>query len=460
MSAEPIASPPEEAGTPVAERSDRVHWFAGRVHEVLDVLGDPHPFGLRPGEVAETVAELERAAARLSGLALRLLAQADRDELCGSTGAGTAAGWLRGQVPVAPREARRQVRLARTLTQGHEAVEEALVTGRVLVEQAEAICAAVDALPVTVGVDIRRAAEAHLLEQAAEFDAAELARLGQRILHVVAADAADAVEAARLAQQEREAARKTSLSWGRDGHGSLSGRFRLPERYGDMLAAALDAFTNPAGTDPVPLTEAHCRPDGDPGVAERAEDCARCAAGPTVAERVARLSPAVRGEAFCRLLETLNVQTLPTTGGLAPTVIVTMSLDTLMGGLAAAAILGTDTLVSPGEARRMACAAGVIPAVLDSAGRVLDLGRRRRFASKAQILAKRVEQHGVCAVQHCDRPAHSCDAHHWRRPWASGGTTDLADIALVCPRHHTAAHQPGMALTPTAGGRFQLHRRT
>jgi hypothetical protein len=460
MSAEPITPDPGPGGTPVAGRSDRLHWFAGRVHEVLDELGDPHPFGLRPGEVGEAVAELERAAARLSGLALRLLAAADRDDLGAQTGAGTTPGWVRGLVPVAPRDARRRVRLARTLAQGHEAVEEALVAGGLLVEQAEVICAAVDALPVTIGVDLRRAAETHLLEQAAEFDAAELARLGQRILHVVAPDQADAVDAARLDREERDAARKTSLSWGRDGHGSVSGRFRLPNRYAAMLAAALDAFTNPAGTDPVPLTEASCHPGAQPGVAERAEDCAKCAAGPTPAERVARLSPVVRGEAFCRLLETLNVEQLPTTGGLAPTVVVTIPLTTLMGGLAAAAILGTDTLVSPGEARRLACAAGIIPAVLDGPGRVLDLGRRRRFATRAQILALRVQQHGVCAVEHCDRPAHACDAHHWRRAWADGGKTDLAGLALVCPRHHTAAHQPGMSLKPGRNGRFQLHRRT
>jgi hypothetical protein len=433
---------------------DRVHWFAGRVHQVLDGLGDPHPFGLRPGEVAETVAELERAAARLSGLALRLLAQADREDATGASSVSATAGWLRGLVPVAPRQARRQVRLARSLAQGHEAVDRALVAGRVLVEQAEVICAAVDALPATVGVDVRRSAETHLLEQAAVFDAAELARLGQRILHVVAPEVADAVDAARLEREEREAARKTHLTWGRDGQGSVAGRFRLPERYGEMLAAALDAFTNPAGTNPVPLTEAqgHAHPD--------AEDCAACAAGPTSTERVARLSPVVRGEAFCRLLETLNVQDLPATGGLAPAVIVTMSVQTLMGGLAAAAILGTTTLISPSEARRLACAAGIIPAVLDGKGRVLDLGRRRRFATKAQILAKRIEQHGRCAIEHCDRPAHSCDAHHWRTPWANGGRTDLADIILICKRHHTTAHQPGMTLTPGHGGRFQLHRRT
>ncbi len=446
MSAEPVpprdprADAPES--TPVGDRFDRVHWFAGRVHEVLDGLGDPHPYSLTPGQVAETVGELERAAARLSGLALRLVAQADIDDLATPAGATSTAAWLRGLVPVTRRDAVAQERLAATLRCGHEAVDAALVAGRVLRDQAEAICNAVDDLPVEVGVDTRLAAEAHLLDLAGRFDAVELARLGKRILHTVAPDLAERLDAAALEREEREAERKTGLTWGRDGHGSVSGRFKLPERYGDMLAAALDAFTNPAGTDPVPRTE--------PASPTQ----------PDAVERVARLTPAVRGEAFCRLLETLNTDTLPSTGGLAPTVVVTMTLDTLLGGLAHAAILGAPTLVSAGQARRLACAAGVIPAVLDSTGRVLDLGRRRRLASKAQILALRLQQQGVCAIRGCDRPAHWCEAHHWRQPWAAGGRTDLADLALICPRHHTLAHRDQMTMTPGHDGRVQLHRRT
>ncbi len=471
MSAEPVPTPDPHAGvpagTPVGDRFDRVHWFAGRVHEVLDGLGDPHPYGLTAGQLAEAVGELERAAARLSGLALRLVAQADLDDLASPAGATCTAAWLRGLVPVTRRDAVTRERLARALRVGHEAVDTALVAGRVLPDQAKAICDAVDDLPVEVGVDTRIAAETHLLGLADRFDAVELARLGKRILHTVAPDLADRLDAAALDRQERDAAKATSLTWGRDGHGSVHGRFKLPERYGDLLAAALDAFTNPAGANPVPRTEpaetttADTTPaDTTTAVSGGTGPDAGLAAGPDPVERVRRLTPVIRGEAFCRLLETLNPDTLPTTGGLAPTVVVTMTLDSLMGGLAAAAIAGTPTLLSPSEARRLACAAGIIPAVLDSAGRVLDLGRRRRLASKAQILALRVQQHGVCAITGCDRPAHWCEAHHWRRPWATGGKTDLADLALICNRHHTLAHRDGMTMTPGHDGKYQLHRRT
>jgi hypothetical protein len=127
-------------------------------------------------------------------------------------------------------------------------------------------------------------------------------------------------------------------------------------------------------------------------------------------------------------------------------------------GQAPGQLLGTDIRLSPAQARRMACRAGVIPAVLDGAGRVLDLGRKSRLATPAQILALRIQQHGRCAISGCDRPAHTCEAHHWRQPWAAGGRTDLAGLILLCPRHHTLADTPGMHTAPQPDGRFRLHR--
>ena len=58
-----------------------------------------------------------------------------------------------------------------------------------------------------------------------------------------------------------------------------------------------------------------------------------------------------------------------------------MDLDTLMGGLKAAH-LDTGETISPGAARRLACQAGIIPAVLDGKSQVLDLGRGKRYYTK------------------------------------------------------------------------------
>jgi hypothetical protein len=168
----------------------------------------------------------------------------------------------------------------------------------------------------------------------------------------------------------------------------------------------------------------------------------------------------VLGEALVRLIEAYPVDRVPAAGGLSATVVVTMPLETLRGGLAHGTVLGTSTEVSPEAVRRLSCAAGVIPASLDGKGRVLDLGRRSRLATSAQRLAKLIEQDGLCAIEACDRPASWADAHHWKQRWADGGTTNLDDLILICPRHHTMAHLPGRSVRPVDDGRYRIHRQT
>ena len=56
-----------------------------------------------------------------------------------------------------------------------------------------------------------------------------------------------------------------------------------------------------------------------------------------------------------------------------------------------------------------------------------------------------------CTFPGCSRPPAWCDAHHvWH--WCDGGPTDLSNLALLCPRHHTIVHQKGYTATVTALG--------
>ncbi len=77
---------------------------------------------------------------------------------------------------------------------------------------------------------------------------------------------------------------------------------------------------------------------------------------------------------------------LPHSRGLNATVMVTIALETLQGGLGAAT-MGGGTRISPDEARRMACDAGLLPVVLGGKSEVLDHGRLRRLYSKPQRVA-------------------------------------------------------------------------
>ncbi len=91
-----------------------------------------------------------------------------------------------------------------------------------------------------------------------------------------------------------------------------------------------------------------------------------------------RPTPERLGQALTDYVQRYPTRRLPQTGGLSATVVVLMELDTLMGGLRAAH-LDTGEPVSPGAARRIACQAGIIPAVLGGNSQVLDLGRKKRF---------------------------------------------------------------------------------
>ena len=158
-----------------------------------------------------------------------------------------------------------------------------------------------------------------------------------------------------------------------------------------------------------------------------AHGCADEAADtPTAHDPVARLSyPRRLGEAFCQLLEALDAKRLPVHGGDATTVIVTIPFEKLMADLGAADLLGSGTVpsdphvdpcagetITASQARRLACNARIIPAVLGSDSEVLDLGRAQRLFSASQRRALLLRDR-TCRADGCDIPGTWSEAHHW-----------------------------------------------
>ena len=211
-----------------------------------------------------------------------------------------------------------------------------------------------------------------------------------------------------------------------DGHGKVHGRFTLDTLTGAALKKALLAFAAPKH---------------------------RAASGP-LGER--RPTPERLGRAFTELIQRYPTKDLPKAGGVNATVVVTMTLDTLLGGLKAAR-LDTGETITAALARRLACEAGIIPAVLGGKSQVLDLGRTRRFHTEAQRIAKTLEA-GGCTAEGCDWPPGLCHLHHPIR-WADGGGTNR-DGLLLCPRHHARAHDPAFTMAQLPGGKVAFTRRT
>ena len=379
-----------------------------------------------------TTAETERAlvdatrlAAQVAQLQLKLLSHAERVEVGVAVGATSAANWLAHTTRTTRPAVHRAARLASRLESAHSMVDEALAAARINVEQAHVIVEAVDALPADlVDAATREEAEAFLLREARDHDAKALRIMGRRLLEVAAPEKADAEEARRLENEEAAARAAASFTMSDDGHGKCHGRFTISSLHGAMLRKALLAIAAPAR-----------HPDRPSDV----------------------LTKHKLGLAFAEYIETRPEDTVPTAGGCAATVVVTLDLETLMGGLKAAGLCD-GTRISAGEARRMACLAGVIPVVLGGKSEPLDVGRRRRFHTRAQRIAMGVRD-GGCTAEGCDRAASMCHAHH-DEPWSRNGNTDVKTGRLLCARHHTLAHDRRYQLKAGPNGKVTFTRRT
>ncbi len=246
------------------------------------------------------------------------------------------------------------------------------------------------------------------------------------MLAVLAPEVADDLERRLLEKEEARAARRTLLRTHRHGDGTTSIRIRVPDLVCDRLLTYLHAFTSPR------------REGGGQSDDPRPYD-----------QRL--------GTAFGAFLEAVDPARLPLHGGDATTLLVTLDLEVLRSGLGVAQV--GDEPLSATQARRLACTASIIPAVLGGAGQVLDLGRSRRLFTPAQRKALAATQ-PTCRATGCDIPAAWCEAHHAGDPWAAGGRTDLADGVLLCSYHHHRAHERSCRTERLADGGVRFHRRT
>ena len=97
--------------------------------------------------------------------------------------------------------------------------------------------------------------------------------------------------------------------------------------------------------------------------------------------------------------------------------------------------------------RRMACDAAIIPAVLGSDSQPLDVARQERLVTRPIRTALWHRDQG-CSFPGCSMPAQWTDAHHVQH-WLHGGQTSLANLALLCRRHHVHVHDKHLTATIT-----------
>ncbi|MDQ4047620.1 MAG: HNH endonuclease [Actinomycetota bacterium] len=156
---------------------------------------------------------------------------------------------------------------------------------------------------------------------------------------------------------------------------------------------------------------------------------------------------------------------LPANGGFRPQVLATIDYRDLLakvlerqqafkdvprGGSRSA---GTASLAFTGPVnaatiRKIACDADIIPVVLGSEGRVLDIGRTSRIFPPHIRKAITARDQG-CAFPGCTIPAPWCEAHHIQY-WSRGGSTGTGNGVLLCSHHHHLIHKEQWQIEVTA----------
>lgn len=249
------------------------------------------------------------------------------------------------------------------------------------------------------------------------------------MFEVIAPELAEKFEGRALEQEEAQALRRTTFTMWEDDEGRCHGRFRIPTLHGQMLNKMVLALCSPT------------RAGGDHGIDTELP------------------APIRHGIALTRLIASVVADQLPTSGGCGATVVVTMTLQQLLPDLDEAGVcsLDTDGRISAAEARRLACAAGIIPMVLGGKSQVLDVGRKRRLHSEGMRVAMGVRD-GGCTAEHCEAPPEMCHAHH-DLPWSQGGPTNVDTDRLLCPHHHRRVHDPRYQVTRLPHGKIRFHRR-
>jgi HNH endonuclease len=351
-----------------------------------------------PGDHEQVLVAAERVTRVLCGLQARWLADASATGVIRRSGARNSAAWLEAITGASRRAAHRRIGLADAVT-NIPPVGEAVLDGSLSDEQVESIQRAADTTK----------APAERIERLIADVKNRSARDTSRYVRELERELVDETVEERFEQQR--AKRSLSIGPASDGSGMVN------------LHASLD-----------PLAGERIR-----GLILKAFKGLHRGEAETRSHR----------QLLADALEHVIVNPSGTAGGTARSsnvdVVVTVALADLYLDLnASGKIVGSAESIPIGELRRIACEHGLIPALLGSAGEVLDLGRRARLASPAQKKALKTT-YGGCAVGGCDVPFELCQIHHiWQ--WRHGGPTNLDELVPLCTNDHHLVHDQGWTI--------------
>jgi len=350
--------------------------------------------------VEQDFSELHDAVEALEVERLRRLAEIDRRRSFERDGFLSSVSWLAGRFSVGWGQARASVQLARDL--GHmRGVRAAFEDAAISLSAVKVLAEVREAEP-----EAFERAESVLVDAASRHSIADLRRVVVRWRHLVEQERAGDPGAAEVLRARRRLHASVTL----DGMVRLDGDLdpETGETFMTALRAVLDA-------------EARSDSASADGRDER-----------TPAQRRAdALGEVCRGW--------LDRSDRPEVAGERPHLSVTVPMRALnddnprlVAELDHTGPTDVETL------RRLACDASVTRVVLSPRSEPIDVGRKTPVVTPA-IRRAVIARDRHCRFPSCDRPQSWCDAHHVVH-WADGGETSVANLVLLCRRHHRMVH--------------------
>ncbi len=376
-------------------------------------LFDVDPASLSGAALSEQVVALAALRSRVEAALLGAVGEWDAHQEWAADACLNGQSWLVHNASMSWAEARAAVRDARLLRE-HPLTAAAVPT--VGVRRARLVLGGIN--PRTA--EAFAADEAMLLEQVGTLSVDHTARLVRWWVSQVDADGAED-RAARAHDR-----RRVSLSAGLDGVGHFDGL--LDPEATALVKGALDAIGEEL------YRAEHGCVDGAP----------------------ATTAPQRRADALVEMARRAMATDPDTMVAAKPVVFALVDLPTLECRAGRTCDVDDIGAITPGAARRLACDANIVRVITDGASAVLDLGTSTPTPNPAQRRALRIRDKG-CVVPGCGRPPGWCEAHHLQ-PVGAQGPTDLANLCLLCSRHHHLHHAGTLGIARGPDGQLVFTR--
>jgi len=413
------------------------------LHAIPDgtLADDDGPFSVPLERLEAQICELAGHLAAATCRFLVLLGDFDARRGWASWDMNSCAEWLSWKCQMSSGTAREHVRVARAL-RNLPVIRGEFGAGRLSYAKVRALTRI--ATPGT---------EAGLVELAGPMTGNQLERFARAHRQVSAADDADARVRRRLA-------------WRFEEDGSLAGTFRLPPLAGAVLLKALRAAAadreHPHDVQP-PDVSAETPPGAQPPAPTSSSlaDALLVIAEAFLAEKV---TAADDPEVYQVIV---HVGTDAMAPGEPPAGKAGVSAETPADGPAPSAQppghpadparchVEDGPAISVTTAQVIACSATWSWMLHDSAGKLLDLGRRRRRPNAALRRAARERDKCRCRFPGCE--SRRVDLHHIQY-WSHGGRTSLDNLISLCKYHHMLVHDRGHLIAAARDGTFTFYR--